>query len=743
MDLSARQSRVTRRAKACRKLGHNRVIAGRLCPAIGAYAFLSIAALLIGAGGAQAQDVVPAQKGATILPGSSFTWESRNKTYNALPLSFENLYGTLANIIRKGGAIPIKEWRASPDQRLFGKDQRAEVARAYKLYDGKYYPDNLDELICALNPQICTQGTTNWRVKPGGVINLPDVTLEAYTELREYEKKRGDKISAIVVRDRRGCKEWDATCERFIKNLNSYKPDVLEDDSSGTILVPTLAYRAEVEITNFGRAAAPPPPNSPPSKPASIEALKPLKPNIVPEAEVSVQGVSDECPPEAERGTPERVAELINYHADAPVLADLSKAEIGLVDLNVFMSHCKFNDRLEFVKAPPTGITSILRPGSRVKWSKDNSPEAVAACGSYSEASTLEHGTHIMGIINSLQAARSIPGQLGNYQIIAFEKPHIGRHSAISDMDRVIAKMRQEEKFGIINLSLGQRMNGDAAGLSPAIRQLEASTRVLFVAAAGNLLSNETSHHVTRDDTCDVWPACQGSTNLISVVATDLDEAAPKPIMQSNTGTAFDIAAPGRAIVSTISGHKLGCMNGTSQASAIVASAAALLMSSDSGLHPAHVKNRLIYSSDLLRSLEGMVRGGRLNVGRALNWNVDSIEVANGEALQGTIVQWPDTDRPFTREDGDQSDATWESLRRLHRLGDNRYQIYFLKRPGDEKSALRSEKVRFRKLKYLNEQMAISIPPRPGESDAVPHSRSIILKEIVDYTGRIRLPHDS
>jgi hypothetical protein len=675
---------------------------------------------------------------------SSFTWESRNETYNALPQSFDNLYGTLADIIKKGGAIPTKTWPLDEALIPFDKLQRASLLRASKLFDGKYYPGNLDKLLCLINPHHCKSGKEAWNVKAGDPIILPDIAIQAYTELREYEKRSGDKIANIVVRDRRGCEEWDAACQNTVKNLNSYKPDVLDDDFAGTILVPTLAYRAQIQITNFGhKEEVLPAPDANPPNLGSLEALKPLLGHIVPEAQVNVQGVSEACPAEPARGTPERVRQLINYRPDSPLLKGLAEVEIGVLDLNVFVSHCRFHDGIEFVRAPDTGITSKVREGALVKWAKDASAEAAAACGTYSEASTIEHGTHIVGIIDALQAARFPIGAERNYAIMAYQKPKIDAFSDISNINQTIETMQREEGFNVVNLSIGERVKGEATGLSPQIKRLEPHARVLFVAAAGNLQSNEVTHHVNRGAPCDVWPACLGTKNVISVVALDLDAANPKPIAQSNTGTAFDIAAPGQSIVSSIGGHKLGCMNGTSQAAAVVSGAAALLFASEQGLRPSHVKNRLIYSSDIVPSLEGMVFGGRLNVERALALAADQIETADGSQHSGVIAQWPDTDRPFARDaTGDASPASWESIRRLRRLGDNLYRVFYLQDSANDKSPLLSEQVRFKKLMYLDEQLSISVAAGAGE-DAPPKKETVHLKDIVDYVGRVRLPPES
>ena len=669
----------------------------------------------------------------------SFTWESQNETYNALPLSFDRLYRTLAGIVRSGGAIPTETWHLDKQLVPFHKFNRAVLLRARDLYDGKYYPDGLDDLFCVINPKICTGEKRIWTIKAGDAVLLPEISLEAYTELQEYKKRKGDRIANIVVRDRRGCKVWDAACEKTIKNLNSYKPNVLKNEFAGKILVPTLAYRAQIQITNFGADSNVLEPNPGLPESSRYGTLDSLSPYIVPEAKIGVQGVSKTCPEEHSRGTPKRVMKLIDYHPDSIHHNHLNKVGIGVLDLKVFVSHCRFHEGIQFVRAPDSGITSSRRNGAVVKWVKDTSTQALAACGKFARTSTIEHGTHIVGIVDAFQGALFKKGAGRNYEIMAYQKPKISKLSEISDINRTIGNMQKEQGFHVVNLSIGERVKGGAAGLSPEIERLAPHMRVLFVAAAGNLLSNETSHHVNRGETCDVWPACLGTKNIISVVAVDLDAASPKPTVQSNTGTAFDIAAPGQSMVSSIDGHKLGCMNGTSQATAIVSGAAALLFASNQAVRPGHVKNRLIYSSDILPSLKGLVFGGRLNVNRALSLETDQIERSNGPKLSGIITQWPDTDRPFARiDDGRRSLASWQSIRRLRRLEDGVYQVFYLEDVSNDKSQLLSEKVSFMKRKYLDEVLSIRIK-RQGNAKSV----TVPLKNIVDYTGRARLPSET
>jgi len=92
---------------------------------------------------------------------------------------------------------------------------------------------------------------------------------------------------------------------------------------------------------------------------------------------------------------------------------------------------------------------------------------------------------------------------------------------------------------------------------------------MLFVAAAGNNGSN--------NDVAPVYPASYGTPNIVSVAAsTNWDELASF----SNYGaTSVDLAAPGEAILSTVTGNAYAVANGTSMATPYVSGTAMLALS--------------------------------------------------------------------------------------------------------------------------------------------------------------------
>ena len=137
--------------------------------------------------------------------------------------------------------------------------------------------------------------------------------------------------------------------------------------------------------------------------------------------------------------------------------------------------------------------------------------------------------------------------------------------------------------------------------------------------------------------------------NLLCVGATDnRDETA----CWSNVGAAsVDLFAPGVSIVSTARDNGYATRSGTSQATAMVAAAAAILRSNGRMLGPVALAQALVAGVDVKAPLVPLsVGGGRLNVARALN---PSGRYGGGG---GESVAWKTCDRDHdgVRDDGGQ-----------------------------------------------------------------------------------------
>jgi subtilisin family serine protease len=175
-----------------------------------------------------------------------------------------------------------------------------------------------------------------------------------------------------------------------------------------------------------------------------------------------------------------------------------------------------------------------------------------------------------------------------------------------------------ERGADIINLSWSLGLGSSA--LAEAIERAASSTALVVVAAGNYGTDNDKVLRAPPKYVRGPRP------NVITVMATD---ASDRKAWFSNYGrTTVDLAAPGVGIVSTRrllfpragAGASLQYrpFSGTSAAAALVSGAAALLKSR-TGLAAKDLKDCLMDTADWLPSLKGKcVRGGRLNIGRAL-----------------------------------------------------------------------------------------------------------------------------
>lgn len=219
------------------------------------------------------------------------------------------------------------------------------------------------------------------------------------------------------------------------------------------------------------------------------------------------------------------------------------------------------------------------------------------------------HGTHIAGIIGAEASnKKGISGVAPNVSlmVIKYFDPKVPN---TDNLKNTIASIRYAVKMGahIINYSGGgtdySQDEYDAVALAEA-------KGILFVAAAGNERSNSDQHHY--------YPADYGLKNIISVTAID---PTTQVLPSSNYGVlTVDIAAPGQNILSCLPNNSYGLMTGTSQATAFVSGAAALVMShKDQYYQATEVKNYILSTGDTSSSLASKTRTSRqLNLFKSL-----------------------------------------------------------------------------------------------------------------------------
>lgn len=219
------------------------------------------------------------------------------------------------------------------------------------------------------------------------------------------------------------------------------------------------------------------------------------------------------------------------------------------------------------------------------------------------------HGTHIAGIIGAEASnKKGISGISPNVSlmILKYFDPKVPN---TDNLKNTIASIRYAINMGahIINYSGGgteySKDEYDAVALAE-------KKGILFVAAAGNEKSNSDQHHY--------YPADYTLKNIISVTAID---PTTEVLSSSNYGIlTVDIAAPGQNILSCLPNNSYGVMTGTSQATAFVTGAAALVMShKNQYLQAPEIKKYILATGDSSSSLQTKTRTSRqLNLFKAL-----------------------------------------------------------------------------------------------------------------------------
>jgi subtilisin family serine protease len=176
------------------------------------------------------------------------------------------------------------------------------------------------------------------------------------------------------------------------------------------------------------------------------------------------------------------------------------------------------------------------------------------------------HGSHIAGIIESTALSGSTKQTCPRISLMPL-KYYDNGGAGYNNLTNTVRAIEYAVKMGaqIINYSGG---GSDPATAERAAIEMANKKGILLIAAAGNDGRN--------NDAKPYFPASYGLENIISVASINkLSGLLPS----SNFGKTVHLAAPGLQILSTLPEGKIGTMSGTSQATAFVTGAAALLAS--------------------------------------------------------------------------------------------------------------------------------------------------------------------
>ena len=219
------------------------------------------------------------------------------------------------------------------------------------------------------------------------------------------------------------------------------------------------------------------------------------------------------------------------------------------------------------------------------------------------------HGTHISGIISArvdnkkgvVGIAPNVPVMVLKYYDPKFSGSYDPLESSLKAIEYAI-----NNGANIINYSGGG--NGFSARELRVLKKAERKG-ILVVTAAGNGSSNA--------DDYPFYPASYRLSNIVSVASVDKKGSL---LQSSNYGVStVDIAAPGDEIYSTFPGNKYGYKTGTSQATAFVTGAAALIMSKFVNIKIAKVKEKILKTIKPIKNLQKKIKtAGVLDVASSL-----------------------------------------------------------------------------------------------------------------------------
>jgi thermitase len=221
------------------------------------------------------------------------------------------------------------------------------------------------------------------------------------------------------------------------------------------------------------------------------------------------------------------------------------------------------------------------------------------------------HGTYCAGVIGAeCGNSTGVCGVNWKVQIMPLKFINAGGFGYVADAIEAINYAIDRKHAGVnlrvINASWG--LNQPSRALEDIIRNAS-DAGILFVAASGNTgTNNDTSPH---------YPASYNIANVISVAATDRNDALAQ---SSNFGAkSVQIAAPGQDILTTALGNEYEKRSGTSLAAPMVSGVAALALSARPDLSVDQLRRLLLEAVDKTPALQGRVStGGRINAAKAV-----------------------------------------------------------------------------------------------------------------------------
>ncbi|MGM0413955.1 MAG: S8 family serine peptidase [Bacillota bacterium] len=238
------------------------------------------------------------------------------------------------------------------------------------------------------------------------------------------------------------------------------------------------------------------------------------------------------------------------------------------------------------------------------------------------------HGTHVAGVIGAQRNNTGIAGVLENVDILPIKVLeengggsfwNIGEGLLYAAGIEVESKPYNPQPVDIINLSLGGTVDDEVGEYLQDVVKQVAAQEIIMIAASGN-----------RNQDSLLYPAAY--PEVLSVGSVSLNNNNP-PIRTntSNYGTELDFVAPGHKIYSTIPGGDYEYLSGTSMAAPHLTGVIGLLLTQNSQLSSAEIKERLQRTS---MKIEGTYFGVETGYGLVNSYwaiqNINQLQVFIG-----------------------------------------------------------------------------------------------------------------
>jgi hypothetical protein len=587
-------------------------------------------------------------------------------------------FGYVLSALYRVNAITLNQRVATKGTSL------AEVLRDEDLAPDGSVSQSLDVFLCSINPHICTneRGHPVWvdvpaeinyrptglkcpdRRLPRYIYCVPNIRLGSYVfrpTLHHYSSRDDHNLADYVVNKLHGCKIWDSACISKIKRLNNdyaskFVPGdkVFADDFVGDIQLLQRGYRLVLQYDDKAQLI---------KIASAIDAVKAERAQAlgIPRTLVGIQlslpigeGSAQQAPQQVVTTAADAPNPLRVMHFDPQQFPHLRAADVEVWD-NILDINCDLSPAT--VSYTPASHSDIGASPPR-----DQQGNCTSAPPDNRFSNIYDHATAIVSILSGQGHGKAIRGVWPQMRVWVWDSENFtGLNTGEDPIDKI-----SDQSFVpvVLNISMTTPPSDterEALGVQPLHDMLHTmlfksagrngiTQNTLVVAAAGVHQDEHQQSHgkeisLAKRDDCNAYPACWSADDegaaVVSVVALDSrgDGLLGKSSndLETDFGTSFDVAAVGD-VVSTVYGGYVRPVTGTSFATPYVSALAALIAGRARILHvsvkPVTLKERLLFTADLLPQFSKVVRFGRINFDRALAFDHSLIVKAGQDNCQ-------------------------------------------------------------------------------------------------------------